>query len=437
MIFTRRQAGGAVLLAVLVACAKIEPPPGGPPDPIAPHLVATIPDSLRSLPDFDGDVQFQFDEVISEGGTPNTGTGTGGLERLIILSPSKDVPRVGWHRSRISVRPREGWQPNRVYRVELLPGVTDLRNNRSDAKRVVTFTTGAPLPTWTLTGSAHDWTTGQPARGAVIMARLLPDSLDYRTLADSSGSFRLGPVPSGTYLVYGAIDKNRDVRWDPREAFDSVRVQSDSAPVDLWIFPHDSVGPRIQTIAVRDSLSATVEFTQPLLPGQRPDTAGLLLRVLPDSVPVPVVSLLPPALDSIAHPRADTTRTRPDTTAVRPVVPGRPDSLRRGRDSVAAPRDTVPARAPLPTRMILRVVQPWKAGALYLLDATGIRNANGAAADVRGTLKVPETPAPRDSTAADSLGVPPDSVGQPRDSTRTAPPPRTDSPIRKKFPSRP
>ena len=36
-----------------------------------------------------------------------------------------------WRRDRITVRPREGWRPNTMYRVELLPGVSDLRNNRA------------------------------------------------------------------------------------------------------------------------------------------------------------------------------------------------------------------------------------------------------------------------------------------------------------------
>ena len=62
-------------------------------------------------------------------------------------SPTTEEPKVDWKRSRITVKPREGWRPDRVYRVELLPGVMDLRNNRSDERRVLTFTTGAPVPT--------------------------------------------------------------------------------------------------------------------------------------------------------------------------------------------------------------------------------------------------------------------------------------------------
>ena len=76
-----------VVAAFAVSCARMEPPPGGPPDIAPPQLVATRPDSLASIPNFKGDVEFQFDEVISEGGSPNQGAGTGDLEKLVILSP--------------------------------------------------------------------------------------------------------------------------------------------------------------------------------------------------------------------------------------------------------------------------------------------------------------------------------------------------------------
>ena len=184
--------------------------PGGPPDIAPPQLVATRPDSLASIPNFKGDVEFQFDEVISEGGSPNQGAGTGDLEKLVILSPTTRVPDVSWRRSRITVHPAEGWRPNRVYRVELLPGVVDLRRNQSKRGTVLTFTTGAPLPTTTIDGTVVDWTSSRPSSEALVEALLLPDSLSYRGLADSSGHFSLGPLPAGEYLVRGVIDQNRN-----------------------------------------------------------------------------------------------------------------------------------------------------------------------------------------------------------------------------------
>lgn len=75
----------AIALVALAACARIEPPPGGPPDQAPPYLVSVSPDTMASLPGFDGEVEFQFNEVISEGSSPSRGTGTGDLERLILL----------------------------------------------------------------------------------------------------------------------------------------------------------------------------------------------------------------------------------------------------------------------------------------------------------------------------------------------------------------
>lgn len=385
--------------ALGAACAKIEPPPGGPPDGRPPGLVATVPESLAVLPDFSGDVEFLFNETISEGGSPSMGLGTGDLERLILLSPTSKVPRVRWKRSRIAVRPAEGWQPNRVYRVQLLPGVMDIRRNRTDSTAVVTFTTGAPLPAHRLTGRAWDWTTGRPAAQALIEAILLPDSLGYRMLADSAGHFSLGPIPDGAYVVYAALDQNRNLRLDGRESWDSASVPADSTAVaELWVFPHDSMGPRLARSAVTDSLTATLTFSQPLEPGQRfPEGAVRVLR-LPDSAQVRVLSLLAKAAHDSTYPRpaapADTTRR---------AAPAAPMPPRPPADSVR------PARAPLETTLLVRVAEPWTPGSTYLVEIDSLRNANGAAADVRGPIEVPK--APSDSAAA-------------RDSSRTPPPPR-------------
>ena len=72
--------------------------------PRHPDSLPYRPDSLASLWPFKGVAEFQFDEVISEGGSPNRGQGTGGLEKLVILSPTTAVPEVRWKRNRITVR---------------------------------------------------------------------------------------------------------------------------------------------------------------------------------------------------------------------------------------------------------------------------------------------------------------------------------------------
>ena len=397
----------------LAACAKIEPPPGGPKDLLPPGLVATIPDSLAVLPDFSGDVEFIFNETVSEGGSPNMGLGTGDLEKLVILSPTTRVPKVRWKRSRVTVRPAEGWEPNRVYRVQLLPGVMDLRRNRLDSTRVVTFTTGAPIPTLHLTGRVWDWSSARPAARALVIALLMPDSLPYRILADSAGSFDFGPLPSGDYLVYGAIDQNRNARLDRREAWDSVPVPRDSTAVpELWVFPHDSIGPRLTAAKVTDSLSASITFSQPLDPAQRFAPSAVRVLLLPDSVAVAVVSFLPkgehdstyraPAPDSVANAAAD--------SLPRPAVPAVDTLARPGAPAADSIR---PSRSPLFTVLMLRVAEAWRPGATYVVEIDSVRNANGAGADVRGPLEVPEQKPDTAKAAADSLAGKADSAAKP------------------------
>jgi hypothetical protein len=368
-------------------------------------------------------VEFRFDEVISEGGSPNQGTGTGDLERLVILSPTVRVPHVRWRRTKITVAPDEGWKPNRVYRVELLPGVTDLRRNRSNKGKVVTFTTGAPLPNRTLRGLVVDWSTSRPASQALVEALLVADSLPYHGITDSAGRFSLGPLPSGDYLVKGVIDENHDFRPGTREAFDSIRISAkDTAGRvgELWTFVHDTAPARIRAITVADSVSATVELNQFLDPRQRLDPASVTLRSLPDSTPLKVTSILPKPLDDSLHARApDSTArdtTRRDTTArerpgLREVE--RPGAA-RGREVVNQPLTTRPQ---LSDRLVVRVPVPWKPEAKYELELRGVRSVSGVTGAARGVLAIPKREA-RDTLRArgDSLAQPRDSLAPPKDS---------------------
>lgn len=431
----------------MLACARMEPPPGGPPDAAPPQLIRVSPDSFATLPDFGDEVEFVFDEVISEGGSPNQGTGTGDLERLIILSPTRAIPNVRWRRNRITVRPDEGWQPDRVYRVELLPGVTDLQRNRLEKGALVTFSTGAPRPRTVFQGTVTDWRSGRPAPAALIVATRMPDSLPYRALADSSGGFRLGPLPAGEYIVSGVLDENRNNLADPREAFDSVRVsRGRDSTVELWAFVHDTSPPRIRAVTLTDSMSAAVEFTQSLDPRQRLGPSAVRVSLLPDSTPVPITSLLPRPLDDSLHAKrvspADSARA--DTGAAPPPKPAdprrppvkppaakppaaKPPAVKPpAAEPPAAKPPAAPPRArpgaaerpggrpPLTDQMVLRPARPWRPNTRYFVEIRGVRNVTGVAGDVVGTLVIPERP------ARDTLTAPADSLRRGADTTRAA-----------------
>ena len=424
----RRQAARLGLLVLATACAAAQEPPGGPPDFTPPVLRAISPDSFAVVPGFSDPVAFAFDEVISER-PPND------LAKLVLVSPRHEEIRVSWKRTRLEVQPKDGWRPDAVYRVMLLPGVADLRNNRLPGRHEIVFSTGPEIPDTRIDADVIDWAGGRLATKGLLEAYPLPvtdDSLAYVAQPDSSGVISLTRLPPGEYLLFGVVDENTNNRRDRREAYDTVRVRLDSvAAGTFWAFVHDTLGPQLREVAQVDSLTARVTFNQRLDPAM--DPAGTItVRLLPDSSPVAVTAVwTTPVYDSIARAegaaRDSAQRVAADSAGPADSAPPTPEARRPPRDTAAAPvtlqrpaarpggREppgrgmeepaTVTAidtarvaallrqRPALRDQLVVRLATPLAPGSRYLFEARAT-NPAGAAAASRAAFAVP------DSTAA-------------------------------------
>lgn len=410
--YAGRQATRLGLLIAVTACAVIEDPPGGPPDWTPPVLLSVVPDSGASVPDFDGAVRFQFDEVINE-------SSGGGLDKMIEFSPRSEDLRVSWKRSAIEVKPKDGWMPGVVYQVALLPGVSDLRNNRMEAGGRVVFTTGAEIPDTRLEGTVLDWEDGRVGQRALVEAILLPDSLVYVGQADSVGEFSLAQLPRGEYLVLASIDGNNNRRRERREAFDSLRINLDTTAYHVfWAFVSDTTGPRVRQATAVDSMTIRVEFSQKLPPGP-PPTDALAVWALPDTVPVAIAAVYEATtFDSVqaaerevaaaaaaeAAAAAADSAAATDSLAAEEAVETPPAVLAEDAAEAAAAPDTTAAaadstralqllaeRPELSDILMIRVSAPLPPGN-YLITAV-IANLSGAVGESRAAVRIEETPA--------------------------------------------
>jgi len=420
------------------ACANLGAPPGGPPDTAPPLILSIRPDSGEIVPGLKDAVVIQFDEVIEE--VPGTGGGgfggrsssasAGGLSSLVLLSPVAGRVNVSWHRSSIHVKPREGWRSNRVYRLELLPGVSDLRQNRTEEGVTLIFSTGPALPTGSLSGTALLWAEQGALVGGVILAAPVPDTVGYLALTDSAGRFRLDGIPPGAYVVYAIQDGNGSRRRDRREAYDSAIVSvSPAATATLWAFVHDTVGPRLRQAEAADSLSVRLTFTQALGVTRPLDAAQVEVLALPDSARQPIRAVVTvaafdslaasarAAADSGARAAADSARRAAGDTTPRPTpapapAPAKPPVVARPAGARGTAPDSALHRllatrlAPSDRRVVLleRALAP---GARYLVRVRGAVNLNGAAADGQAVFETPKPAAAPDSTARpDSAAAP-------------------------------
>jgi hypothetical protein len=379
-------------VAAALACAAIQEPPGGPPDTTPPAIVAVSPDSGAVIPGWRDAAIIRFNEVVDE-------RSGGSLDKLVTLSPAPRELIVEWKRTAIAVRPKDGWQQGVIYQMSLLPGIQDLRNNRSREGRTIVFSTGPAIPSTRLSGTVLDWEQGRLAPRALIEAILLPDSLRYLGVADSAGDFSLGALPPGRYLVRAGVDANNNRRLDLRESFDTALVKLDStASRTFWAVRQDTVGPSLTRATIADSTSLRLEFNQ-ALPPHPPEPGSVRVLALPDSLPVPVAQVwrLPDydsarAIERAAAARsparaADTAATRDTAARVerRDTVPAAPDTSRLARLLRERPR--------LSNVLVVELQEPMQPGSRYLILAD-LANLSGARARSRQLVVVPARAAP-------------------------------------------
>ncbi len=410
--------GYAVLVAA-VACASAGAPPGGPPRATPPKLLAVTPDSGATNVRI-GDVDFRFDEVINE--TPTAGS----LDQTFLISPRDGAPRVSWHRTRVTIRPRHGFRPNTAYVVTMLPGVADLHGNVLKESKQIVFSTGAAIPTQGIIGRAYDWSAMSPALGAIVEAIRRPDSTVFITTTDSSGGFDLGPFGPGTYTLRGYVDQNKNFEVDRTEKWDSatVVVGNDIPVHDLLLILRDSTPPFLTNLMFDDSLTLLLTFDRPIKPGT-PRGFGKFRVVRADSTPLTIDTVLTQeelALrKAAAAKRADSLRAAADTTHKPPAV-APPPAAPPPSAAAPAPKDTSkkarpvlkPSVPPPPTSLaiILSPKTPLERLKTYRVTADSVPGLMGTFGRGNRTLGIPKAP-PKDTARA------------PGDSTRrpTAPAP--------------
>jgi hypothetical protein len=402
----------AALAAGALGCASPAFPPGGPEDRAPAQLVSITPDSMTTGVS-PRTVVFRFDEVVSE--RPQTGAS---LASLFLISPRDGAPLVDWRRSALTVRQRRGWRPNTTYTVTMLPGLADLRGNVRRDGAVAVFSTGPALDTGTVSGQVFDWVAGRPAPRALVEAIRLPDSTTYLAQADSTGRFALSYLAPGRYVVRGFADVNANRGLEPREPWDSVVVEVPAAAaVELLAFIHDTVGPRIQTVAVTDSMTLRLTFDRPIDPGQ-PIAAELFTLRDADSTPVRLARALA-ARDwdrELSARRDSAARTARDSAAAadtgglpirRDTPAARADTAARG-DSLGVERG--PSRPSPIVDVVLRTATPLRPATSYRVSARGIRGLLGAERTSDRAFSTPRAAAPADTAArarADTVPRPP------------------------------
>ena len=173
-------------------------------------VVTTRPDTFAVVEDERlNTVRFSFDERISER------VSGGDLSDAVLVSPRTGEVRVSHTRGALEVSLAGGFEPGRVYRVTLLPVVSDLFGNQMRDPFELVFSTGGELVPSAVAGIAWDRVSGRGVDGLRVRAMDTRDSTVYLARTDTAGVYAFRYLPPGPYHIVAHQDQNRNGQVDP------------------------------------------------------------------------------------------------------------------------------------------------------------------------------------------------------------------------------
>jgi hypothetical protein len=436
-------------------------------------VVSTEPDTFAMVGEFRGPVRFRFDERVSERTTSGT------MDEAVLVSPRTGDVRVRPGRRELKVEVDGGFLPGVVYRVTLLPVVSDLFNNQLRDPFEIVISTRGELVETAVAGLAWDRVSGEGVESLEVLAIAQEDSTVHVARADSGGIYAFRYLPIGRYSLVAFEDRNRNQEVDAMEVQGTRSVLlsgPDTLLVDVGVLQPDTTPARLIGVQVLDSATIVLEFDDylnPTIPAEnvdvtvelRVDTAEVdtaHVEVEADTVRVaapPTISRMMhereyvswveqvrdsfARLDSIATIEAmRTPEAEADTAAVSegevdlptarvapPAMPppgggSVPTARPRSPEGIEAP--TGPDGEPLPARRLVALLDGflvanvgYQVAVARVINFSGVTRGGGESALVR------QPPPPPDTTTADSLEVPDslaaDTTGVPPDTTGVPP----------------
>ncbi len=200
----------SILVALLLGCAKVGPPAGGPVDKEPPHILSHYPESDALAVARDTEAEIVFSEPMNREQT----------EAALFMAPVGPL-RLSWHgpRLRIAMPLAE----ERTYVLTVGTGARDLRGNALTKSFTLAFATGLQLDQGLMRGRVYQ--DQQPVAGAHVWAYDLGtfvgevglDEPSYQTQSDADGGYEFIRLAPGPYRVMAFSDANRNALPDADE----------------------------------------------------------------------------------------------------------------------------------------------------------------------------------------------------------------------------
>ncbi|MBR4119393.1 MAG: Ig-like domain-containing protein [Bacteroidales bacterium] len=234
---------------IVVSCASIGTPSGGPRDYAPPVFKKSNPEPNQTEVK-SRKLTLEFDEVLQLD-NPS--------ENVIISPPQKEMPKIKANLKRIDIELIDSLLPNTSYTIDFGSAIKD--NNEGNILNgfSLAFSTGKILDTLQISGTVLNASNLEPVTGMTIGLHPADNDTAFTTLpfsrvtrTDLYGGFSIKNLAEGRYKVYGVIDADRNYMFNaPTENiafYDEIIIPSAKVTTHTDTIFSDSTRTVIDTI---------------------------------------------------------------------------------------------------------------------------------------------------------------------------------------------
>lgn len=203
-----------VLIVLMVSCASMGTPSGGPRDEDPPRFITSSPEqgAVEVTPN---KVVLTFNELVNVKDAFN---------KVVVSPPSAQTPRVSSLGRRVTVEFRDTLLPNTTYTVDFGDAIVDNNEGNKLENFIYTFSTGPHLDSLMISGMVLGAQDLEPSSGIYVGLHTNLEDSAFRknrferiAKTDENGKFVIGGLAPGSYRIYALEDKDNDLKWSSPE----------------------------------------------------------------------------------------------------------------------------------------------------------------------------------------------------------------------------
>jgi len=198
-------------LILVIGCAKVSAPAGGPKDKLPPVVVESIP-ANRSKNFIEKRLAITFDEFVA---LDNIN------DKFMISPPTKKKPLIMVRGKSVIVEFEDQLKENTTYTLYFQDAIKDLNEGNKLENYKFVFSTGPVIDSLSVTGNVYNaFDLEIPEKTTVLMYRDLSDSAvisqlpDYISRVDNTGYFSIDNISRGSYRLYALKDDDNSKNYN-------------------------------------------------------------------------------------------------------------------------------------------------------------------------------------------------------------------------------